>query len=59
MNCSYCNKPAKILFLLHEDVPKAGPTRKEACFPCVQDLGEKTVRELRGMKVEAPPAPPV
>lgn len=57
MDCSYCKKKFKTLFLLQEDIPGEGPTRKQACFSCIQDLGEKAMQDLRGMKVDGQPQP--
>lgn len=54
MLCSYCGKPHKILLLIHEDVQNSGPTRKEACFACLQDLAEKIMRPPQAVSAIPP-----
>ena len=47
MDCSYCKKPVMIAFELTEDVPGEGPSKRRACFLCVQAQGEKFMAEKR------------
>jgi len=49
MECSYCKKPCRgeIAFELLENVKGEGPVKKRACFPCIQELGERVMRPPR------------
>lgn len=48
MECSYCKKPPPggIVLELTEDVPGEGPTRRKACFLCLQLIAERIMRPI-------------
>jgi len=47
MDCSYCQKPRKLVFVLQEDVPGDGPAKKLACFDCLEGIAKKQMQDLR------------
>lgn len=46
MTCSYCSKEVVFVFVLQENVAGVGPSPRYACFPCLQTIGEKVMREF-------------
>jgi hypothetical protein len=49
MNCQKCNQPFPMLFVMVEATPGAsqGMQQKLVCFPCLTEIGERTMREWR------------
>lgn len=44
MNCSSCNRQIKHAIVMMEDVPGVGPVRKDSCFACVSQVGEREMK---------------
>lgn len=55
IECFYCKQPARggFAFELIEDIPGKIPVKRRACFPCLNDIGEKI---MRPPQEPAPPA---
>jgi hypothetical protein len=45
--CSTCKKQTSWAFEVLEDVPGKRPVRRNLCFPCISDLGDRIMTEYR------------